>query len=226
MLNSRFNARAVAAVIMSVTTLAACGGPSPSPAKPATSTAAVTESAPAAGVYGDPSQPVAGRVLGTVIHTKDVEELRYVALQALTDRYADSKGITVTQPEKDAYVAHMREELAKDPAVAAQLGEESAEDAAARQEIAAAFIKQWKINKALHEQYGGRVMFQQGGPEPLDAYRAFLEERQAAGDFTIDDPAMVPEFWRYYRDDSIHSFFAPGSPEEQQAFSAQLWATN
>lgn len=226
MFNDSFCARAVAAVVLSVATLAGCGGPSPPPAGPTTASTAVTEPAPTAGVYGDPSQPVAGRVLGTVIHTKDMEELRYVVLQALTDRYADSKGITVTQAEKDAYVAHVREELAKDPAVTADLGEESAEDAAARQEIAAAFIKQWKINKALHEQYGGRVIFQQGGPEPLDAYRALLEERQAAGDFAIDDPAMVPEFWRYYRDDSIHSFFAPGSPEERQAFSVPPWAAN
>jgi hypothetical protein len=224
MSNSRFNTRAAAAVVLSVTTLAGCGGQSPPPVGPTPASTAVTEPAPTAGVYGDPSQPAAGRVLGTVIHTKDVEELRYVALQALTDRYADSKGITVTQAETDAYVAQMREALAKDPAVAAEPADESSEDAAARQEIAAAFIKQWKINKALHDQYGGRVIFQQGGPEPLDAYRAFLEERQAAGDFAIDDPAMVEDFWRYYRDDSIHSFFAPGSPEERQAFSVPPWA--
>jgi hypothetical protein len=211
---------------LSVAALAGCGGPSPPPAAPASATAEVAEPAPAASVYGDPSLPVAGRVLGTVIHTRDAEELRYVVLKTLTDRYADSKGIIVTQAEQDAYVAHVREALAKDPAVAAELGEESAEDAAARQEIAAAFIKQWKINQALHEQYGGRIIFQQGGPEPLDAYRAFLEERQAAGDFRIEDPAMASAFWRYYRDDSIHSFFEPGSAEERQALAVPPWAAN
>jgi hypothetical protein len=207
-------------------TLAGCGDPSPPQAPPAPATSVVTAAAPAAGVYGNPSEPVAGRVLGTVVHANTAEELRYVVLKTLTDRYADSQGIVVNKAEQDAYVAQVREALAKDPAVAAELGKESAEDAAARREIAAAFIRQWKINKALHEQYGGRVIFQQGGPEPLDAYRAFLEERQAAGDFTIDDPAMAAEFWRYYRDDSIHSFLEPGSPEERKALSVTPWASN
>lgn len=185
---------------------------------------AVESPAPAAGDYGDPALPVAGRVLGTAIHTRDPEELRYVVLQKLTDRYAESKGITVSQAEKEAYAAQVREALSKDPAVAATLGEESAEDQAARLEIGGAFILQWKLNRALHEQYGGRIGYQQGGPEPLDAFRLFLEERQAAGDFVIDDPAMVEPFWRYYRDDSIHSFYAPGSAEEAQAFAVAPWS--
>jgi hypothetical protein len=159
-----------------------------------------------------------------VIHTQDAEELRYVVLKALTDRYAAAKGLEVTPAEREAYVAHMREALSKDPAVAATLEEETAEDRAARLDIAGAFILQWKINRALYQQYGGRIIYQQGGPEPLDAYRKFLEERQAAGDFSIDNPALAAEFWRYYRDDSIHSFFEPGSAEEAKVFGAEPWS--
>jgi len=212
---------------LAVATLAGCGGKSPPSAAQAPKPAARVE-APAAqaGVYGDPAAPVAGRVLGTVIHTQDAEELQYVVLKELTDRYAASKGITVTKAEKEAYVAHLREALSKDPAVAAELGEESDEDQAARLEIAEAFILQWKINRALYQQYGGRIIFQQGGPEPLDAYRRFLEERQAAGDFSIEDGAMAAEFWRYYRDDSIHSFYEPGSVDEAKAFGVEPWASS
>jgi len=211
---------------LAVATLAGCGGGAPPPPAQAPPPAARVE-APAAqaGVYGDPAAPVAGRVLGTVIHTQDAEELQYVVLKELTDRYAASQGITVTQAEKEAYVAHLREALSKDPAVAAELGEESAEDKAARLEIAEAFIKQWKISRALHQQYGGRIIFQQGGPEPLDAYRRFLEERQAAGDFSIEDPALEAGFWRYYRDESIHSFYEPGSAEEAKALDAEPWSS-
>ena len=54
--------------------------------------------------YGDPAVPVAATVLGTTVHTRDAEELRYVVLRELTDRYAREQGIVVTQPEKDAYV--------------------------------------------------------------------------------------------------------------------------
>ena len=99
----------------------------------------------------------------------------------------------------------------------------SAEDKAARQEIATAFIMQWKINRALYEQYGGRIIFQQGGPEPLDAYRKFLEENAARGDVQIVDKDLEAGFWRYYRDESIHDFVKPGSAEEAKAFAAPPW---
>jgi hypothetical protein len=178
-----------------------------------------------ADVYGDVNLPVAGEVLGTAIHTQDSEELRDVVLQKLTDRYATDKGIEVTDAEKAAYIEHMRAALSKDPNFSGPLpgSEESAEDKAARAEIAAAFVRQWKINGALYKQYGGRIIFQQGGPEPLDAYRKFLEESAARGDFRIANPDLEAAFWRYYRDDSIHDFFKPGSAEEAKAFADPPW---
>jgi hypothetical protein len=211
--------------------------------------------------YGDPRAPVAGWVLGTTIRTQDAEELRYVILKRLTDRYATDKGIAVTQAEKDAYnkavldrirqdrerQAARRDELqrklaaqglsdAERKSLAAELDTANqavaalAEPAgkpdeikAAREQIAGAFIRQWKINQALYRQYGGRVIFQQGGPEPLDAYRRFLQERQARGDFAIQERTLVAAFWRYYYADSIHSFYPPGSKEEVQAFGTPPW---
>ena len=216
-------------------------------------------------VYGDPSTPVAGKVLGTVIHTADAEELRYVILKHLTDSYADAKGITVTQPDKDAYAAHMesvrradreRNEARRDDlrrklaarglpeperkkltseldalnqmlATLEGMEQEAArnpeETRAARDQIASAFIRQWKINQALYRQYGGRIIFQQGGPEPLDAYRRFLEERRSRGDFEILDQSLEAAFWRYYLTDSIHSFYPAGSDEEAKAFAVPWW---
>jgi hypothetical protein len=111
-----------------------------------------------------------------------------------------------------------------DPAPAA--GQEPAESEAARREIAAAFIRQWKINRALYRHYGGRIVYQQGGPEPLDAYRIFLEEARARGEFEILDPALEAAFWRYYRSDAIHDFYAPGSAEEARAFAQPPWQTD
>jgi hypothetical protein len=225
-------------MLLSIAALAlvGCGGgkpPGPLPAQPAIpsadtaprdSTAATDTSAPSA-VYGDVQLPIAGEVLGTVIHTQDVDELQYIVLQKLTDRYAAEKGIDVTDAEKAAYIAHMRAALSKDPNYSGPLpgSEESAEDKAARDEIAAAFIRQWKINRALYQQYGGRIVFQQGGPEPLDAYRKYLDESAARGDFRITNPDLDAGFWRYYRDDSIHEFFKPGSAEEAKAFADPPW---
>lgn len=92
-----------------------------------------------------------------------------------------------------------------------------------RQMVAAAFIRQWKINQALYRQYGGRIIFQQGGPEPLDAYRRFLEDQQKRGTFRILATEFAEDFWRYYLTDALHSFYQPGSKEEVQAFEVPWW---
>jgi hypothetical protein len=99
----------------------------------------------------------------------------------------------------------------------------AAEDQAARRQVAAAFIRQWKINRALYRQYGGRIIYQQGGPEPLDAYRIFLQARERQGAFKVLDPAFEAEFWKYFLTDSIHSFYPKGSQEEAQAFETPWW---
>lgn len=108
----------------------------------------------------------------------------------------------------------------------ANLGEvdsSSSEERAAREQVAAAFIRQCKINRALYRQYGGRIVFQQGGPEPLDAYRAFLEAQQKQGDFRTLDKSFETEFWRYYLGDNIHSFYPAGGQQEAQAFATPWW---
>ena len=64
--------------------------------------------------YGNPEDPLTGMVLGTAIHTRDAEELRHVILRQLTDLYADERGITVTQAEKEAYIKHVQETLSAD----------------------------------------------------------------------------------------------------------------
>lgn len=102
-------------------------------------------------------------------------------------------------------------------------GPESAEEKAMRQEIASAFIRQWKINGALYRQYGGRVIFQQGGPEPLDAYRTFLEQAQARGEFVIADKGLEAGFWEYFRNDAKHSFYPAGGKEVKHIFVSPPW---
>lgn len=99
--------------------------------------------------------------------------------------------------------------------------EEQAELAAMRRDMARAMIRHWKINRALYRQYGGRVIYQQAGPEPLDAYRQYLEEQQAAGAFVIRDPELASRFWRYFRDESIHSFMEDEAAAE--VFARPPW---
>ena len=211
-----------------------------------------------------PGPQAAAQVLGTEIRTSDAEELRYLILRPLTDRYAAEHGIEVMPDEIDGYLARIAavaeqdrrerdarlaeierqlatpaladdqravltaerermQQLRRDLDSAPATPEEAAEEAQARRTIAAAFVRQWKINRALYQDYGGRIIFQQGGPEPLDAYRRFLEEQQKRGAFAIADKDLEAGFWRYYRDDAIHSFYPAGSAEEAKAVRTPWW---
>ena len=69
-------------------------------------------------------------------------------------------------------------------------------------------VKSWKVNQALYRKYGGRVVFQQAGVEPLDAYREFLEEQEKKGAFKILDEACRARFWDYFTNDAGRSFYS------------------
>jgi hypothetical protein len=132
---------------------------------------------------------------------------------------------TLGDAERSALIEELDSlnQLLRDLNTTAGTPQESAEDAEARRTVAAAFIRQWKINQALYRDYGGRIGYQQGGPEPLDAYRRFLEAQQTNGAFEILDDDLGAEFWRYYTNDAIHSFYPAGSEEESRAFSQAWW---
>lgn len=214
---------------------------------------------------GSPGAGVVAQVLDKEIRTRDAEELRYLVLRELVDRYAEQHSIAVTQDEIAEYLAAFSRAVAKDRVrrlaerrrlqeqlqsdalsdkerqsltselrvlnelldaedqLRADEQADSAQEQAAREQVAAAFILQWKINRSLYREYGGRVIFQQGGPEPLDAYRRFLEERQRAGDFEILDPGLEAAFWRYYRSDAMHSFYSQEAAREQRLFELPWW---
>lgn len=95
--------------------------------------------------------------------------------------------------------------------------------AAAETQMARAIIGQWKVNQALYKQYGGRVIYQQGGAEPLDAYHKFFKAAQKAGDFKILDEDLEPVFWSYYTTDSKHRFYPESGDEKEQAINTRWW---
>ncbi|MCB1788089.1 MAG: META domain-containing protein [Gammaproteobacteria bacterium] len=169
--------------------------------------------------------PAVATVLGEAVHTTDVEEVQAAIITRLFDQYAAEQGIAAEPAEIDAFVDNLRHGMAAE-GLTADTGL-TAEDAAAldvmRRQMARSIIRQWKINKALYESYGGRIIYQQLGPEPLDAYRRFFEQRQAAGAFEIRDPIVAERFWRYFTDESIHDFMEPGGADESRAFAVPPW---
>src|SRR3989337_173671 len=76
-----------------------------------------------------------------------------------------------------------------------------------KRQMAQQFVQSWKINKALYEKYGGRVIFQQAGVEPLEAYRDFLKEQEKKGAFQILNQDYEASFWKYFINDAMHMFY-------------------
>ena len=164
--------------------------------------------------------------MGKAVDTTDPEALREAILTPLLDQYAAERGIRAEPEEIDALLEKMRRDMAESGDVAAAddlTPEERAEVDAMLHGTAGGIVRQWKINKALYEQYGGRIIYQQLGPEPIDAYGQFLRQREADGAFAIRDQALETSFWRYFTDDSIHDFMTPGSADEARAFTTPPW---
>lgn len=87
--------------------------------------------------------------------------------------------------------------------------------------MAREFIRTWKVNRALFKQYGGRVIFQQAGPEPLDAYRDYFREQEAKGTFRITDEEAKATFWKYFTDEKMHTFL--DAKDGTQAMEIPWW---
>ena len=93
--------------------------------------------------------------------------------------------------------------------------------AAAETQMARAIIGQWKVKKALYKQYGGRVIYQQGGAEPLDAYYKYFKAAQQAGELKFVDKDLETAFWGYFTSDSKHKFYSDN--EKDQAINRPWW---
>ena len=161
--------------------------------------------------------------------TEDVDALRGIILSRLLDDYALVHDITVDEGEIDAYRAWMdkqlREDLGENFDDGASLSpEERAEVDRMRTTMAESVIRNWKVNAALHQQYGGRIIYQQLGPEPLDAYLALLRDAHAAHRFAIKKPELEQAFWSFFTEDQRHSFLPPDSEDKARAFTTPPWA--
>jgi hypothetical protein len=202
---------AVAAPVASMAQDGAAGGTPP--AGPSMGAAPAGHAAPVA------------TVLGEAVDTTDPQALREAILTPLLDQYAAERGISAEPAEIDALLDRMRRDMAASGLATADdsTPEEKAEVDAMQRDMARGIIQRWKIDKALYDQYGGRIIYQQLGPEPLDAYRQFLRQREADSAFAIRDPAIEGWFWRYFTDDSIHDFMAPGGADAARAFTTPPW---
>ncbi|MGD8678162.1 MAG: META domain-containing protein [Chromatiales bacterium] len=169
--------------------------------------------------------PVVATVFGEEIRTDDSAEMQQIILTRLFDRYAAEHSLKATDEEIETWIARMQEAMDADGfnAVNELTPEEAAEFQSMRREMARSLIDHWKLGRALYEQYGGRIIYQQLGPEPLDAYREFLQEQQKAGAFDIEVLEYEADFWDYFINDTMHDFMEEGSEDAASAFEVEPW---
>lgn len=133
---------------------------------------------------------------------------------------AELKGNTLSGKQQDAKEAQLqrlerllKESLEREEEERALGLAEANELRTAKREFARHILKTWKINQALHAKYGGRVLFEQAGPQPLDAFRQVLREAEKKGSFQILNKQVEADFWRTFTDHRGHRFY----PKELEA---------
>jgi len=176
----------------------------------------------------DPLPPIAATAFGEALHASDASELQSMMVTRVLDRYAAERDLRVEDAELTVFVDNMRRGMAAEGLTADEglTAEEMQQVDAMRRKMGFAMIRQWKINKSLYKTYGGRIIYQQLGPEPLDAYRQYFEQRQTAGDFTFENPVMEAQFWDYFSNESRHEFMERGGVDESRAFTTPPWETH
>lgn len=156
-------------------------------------------------------QTVLATVLNTEIHMKDVmpgekerknlkqqskdnyaEMLEYVVrvnasnkiYELVLEDYAKQKGITVNQTLVSKFIEKFE----------SQVSSESATKPI--KEIAAKQVMQFYTEKAMYEEFGGRVIFRQSNPQmPIDAYNTLLSRYRDEGKLDIIDEDLRDAFW-------------------------------
>ena len=153
---------------------------------------------------------IALTVLGKEISKLDLgsnpeKAIQGVILRPLFKQFADDNNILVTDAEandaKDFFNTAIDKALRK-----------KRDNVIKQFEMPESFILEqiikWKIDKILFDKFGGRVIFQQAGAEPVDAYRDFLKEQEEQKKFTIHDKNLKKVFWSYFNNETMHDYYS------------------
>ena len=145
--------------------------------------------------YSKGDDSIVAVVYGKVITRSSLEKMpiTQVILPALCDSFDKEHGIIVTDEERNAFADKMVEAISNLPLKPpVPLSKETYLKTADR------WIKNYKRNKLLYELYGGKVIFQQAGIEPIDAYYKWLQSEEAKGSFSFSDATVRTAFYDYY----------------------------
>lgn len=176
----------------------------------------------------DEGNDVVATVLGMPIRSSDLEEnsLSALILDPLFEKYRKDRGIVATEAEIESFLeSTLRSAESRDDSVAVEFGIPPIPEflrKAAEREVAALFVVDWKTSREMHQEFGGKVIFQQSNPlEPVGAYLAFLRQQERKGAFEIRDEGLAGEFWEYFTAD--HSLVVP---PDKVDYSVPWWEQN
>lgn len=129
-------------------------------------------------------------------------------------------------------MAQSKERVERDRLVKEDMRQRFGEDAVkemyqrfkiSKRRISERWVASWKMNKALYEKYGGQIIFQQAGIEPIDAYRDYLKDIRKKGGLKIHKPEYMDvfdEFERYL--DVGHNYL---NDNKEKYFGRPYWET-
>jgi hypothetical protein len=168
-------------------------------------------------------------VFDAELREQNPDQLRSLVLGRVLNDYVSNKGLEETEDEIFAALAllehRMKMEMGANFQTLAELPpNEVADELQRRSGMAGFLVLQWKLNKALFDEYGGRVAMQALGPLALDGQRELLKAREASGDLELLDEEIGAAFWGYFEDDSQHRFMSEGAAEA--TFAAPPWSTD
>ena len=86
-------------------------------------------------------------------------------------------------------------------------------------QVAEHWVRAWKLNQALYREFGGRIIFQQAGWEPIDAYRKLLDQYAANKAFVVYDPLLHTAVYSYFE----HKFVYADETKAQFYFEKPWW---
>ena len=85
--------------------------------------------------------------------------------------------------------------------------------------VATQWVRKWKLDQALFREFGGRIVFQQAGWEPIDAYRKLLLQAEASGQLVLSDPTWRSAVYRYFE----HRFIYADEAKARFYFEKPYW---
>lgn len=159
------------------------------------------------------SQPMA-TIFGTPINASDVmpdEKERDALKQQAKDNYAQMLDYVVRANASNKIYEKVIENYAKQQGISLnkQLVEKFIETFESQMtdetsstpigEIAVKQVMQYQTEKAMYEEFGGRVIFLQSNPMmPIDAYKALLSRYRDNGELKIIDKTLSETFWKVF----------------------------